>query len=252
MSNVLMLLPNTDFDPTESAIPWSVLTQAGHKVTFATEDGRQAVCDQITLNGTDLTGLLKTLAARPENRDVYLRMCAHPNFKAPTAWQDINADKYDGLILPGGHAPGMKPYLESEHVYNICRNFFARSAPTASICHGILALARTQDETGRSILHEYTVTGLNNFQEKIALKMTKKKMGLHYQTYPETVQDEVGRILKNTKNFKTGPLLPAFGTANAPDKGFIVIDKNLFSARWPGDAYKLAHAFCTRLDEIQK
>ncbi|PHR93232.1 MAG: hypothetical protein COA69_04590 [Robiginitomaculum sp.] len=249
MSHILMLLPNNDFDPTESAVPWHVLREAGHEVWFASEDGTQAACDPITLNGSGLTGALKTLAVRPENRALYTQMINDPHFRKPMAWHNVEPEEFAGLILPGGHAPGMRAYLESKYVQTICRNFFLRKAPIASICHGILVLARTQDIPNRSLLYGYKVTGLNNFQEKIAIKMTRKKMGDHYQTYPETVQDEVMRGLANPKDFEAGPVMPSFGTAKAPHKGFVVVDRHLVSARWPGDAYKLAHTFCGLLSE---
>lgn len=34
---VLMPLPDNDFDVTEVAVPWHILTSAGHRVTLATE-----------------------------------------------------------------------------------------------------------------------------------------------------------------------------------------------------------------------
>ena len=77
--------------------------------------------------------------------------------------------------------------------------------------------------------------------------MTKKSMGAHYQTYPETVQDEVSRVLEGPKDFIAGPKLPAYGSAKNPNKGFYVHDGHLLSARWPGDCYKLAHALLAKL-----
>jgi len=247
LAKILMLLPNEDFDPTESAVPWRVLKDAGHEVFFATGDGTPAQCDQSTLNGTGLTGMLKSLAAKPKNADIYRQMEADDNFQNPFSWIDAKPEDYDGLVLPGGHAPGMKPYLESEDVFAICRNFFERAAPVASICHGVLALARAKNADGRSLIHNYTLTGMNNFQENIAYKMTKKTFGTHYQTYPTSVQGEVSAVLENSKNFKPGPMFPAFGSAKHPNKGFIVKHKNLISARWPGDVYKLATGFADML-----
>lgn len=243
-----MLLPNTDFDPTESAIPWQILTQAGHEVFFATQDGSIAQCDKITLTGDGLTGMLGSLAIRPANKRVYDEMSKDTHFNSPFSWQNVSPQDFDGLLLPGGHAKGMKPYLESEHVFSICRHFFARKAPVGSVCHGVLALARTLDESGQSILHGYRVTGLNNFQEKIALRLTQKTMGLHYQTYIQTVQDEVSSVLARKKDFKTGPFLPVFGTKKSPQKGFVVVDRNLVSARWPGDVYKFSYAYLSLID----
>ncbi|MFT5572244.1 MAG: protease I [Cryomorphaceae bacterium] len=66
-------------------------------------------------------------------------------------------------------------------------------------------------------------------------------MGQHYQTYPQTVQDEVTEQLASEKGFLSDPMLPSYGSASKPNKGFIVEDQHLISARWPGDVYKLAY-----------
>ncbi len=36
MAKILMPLPARDFDPTETGVPWRVLTERGHDVVFAT------------------------------------------------------------------------------------------------------------------------------------------------------------------------------------------------------------------------
>jgi putative intracellular protease/amidase len=49
---VLMPLPDRDFDVTEVAVPWWILNAAGHQVTFATEHGGSAPsADQRLLDG---------------------------------------------------------------------------------------------------------------------------------------------------------------------------------------------------------
>jgi putative intracellular protease/amidase len=40
--HVLMPLPDRDFDVTEVAVPWRLLTDAGHQVVFATQNGTGA------------------------------------------------------------------------------------------------------------------------------------------------------------------------------------------------------------------
>src|SRR5207344_2288756 len=40
VANVLIPIPNRNFDPTEVAVSWSVLRRLGHSVVFATPDGR--------------------------------------------------------------------------------------------------------------------------------------------------------------------------------------------------------------------
>jgi len=54
MAHVLVLLPARDFDPSEAAIGWRVLVDAGHTIDFATPDGRPAVADQMMLTGQGL------------------------------------------------------------------------------------------------------------------------------------------------------------------------------------------------------
>ena len=52
---VVMPLPDVDFDTTEVAVPWRLLTDAGHTVTFATEHGGSApACDPRLLSGVRL------------------------------------------------------------------------------------------------------------------------------------------------------------------------------------------------------
>ncbi|MFC9238081.1 type 1 glutamine amidotransferase domain-containing protein [Streptomyces decoyicus] len=44
---VLMPVPDRDFDVTEVAVPWRLLTDAGHQVVFATERaGTRPACDR--------------------------------------------------------------------------------------------------------------------------------------------------------------------------------------------------------------
>ena len=39
MAKILMPLPSRDFDPTETGVPWRVLTERKHELVFATPDG---------------------------------------------------------------------------------------------------------------------------------------------------------------------------------------------------------------------
>ena len=52
MTRILMPLPDRDFDTTAAAVPWKLLTRAGHEVAFATEAGGSApACDALLLAG---------------------------------------------------------------------------------------------------------------------------------------------------------------------------------------------------------
>jgi protease I len=243
-ANVLMLLPDRDFDPTESAIPWKVLRAAGHRVSFATETAAPGRADRRTLLGEGLPFWAGTLRCRPGNRDAYEAMQQDSAFQKPARWADVDPDDFDALVMPGGHAPGMRPYLESEDVRRIVRAFFERDAPVAAVCHGVLAVARThQREGGRSVLYGRKTTGLTNLQEKTAIGITRHALGDHYRTYPETVQDEVSALLASPDDFRTGGWLPRTGSEAKPDVGFVVRDGHYISARFPGDVHRWSVTF---------
>jgi protease I len=241
MAHILFLLPQTEFDPTEVAVPWKAWSDAGHNITFATETGNAAVCDQITLTGKGLPILARSMVARQENRTLYDEMAKSAAYRSPKRWADVRADDYDAFHFPGGHAPGMKPYLESLEVRDIARGAFAANKPVAAICHGVVLLARAGVLQGRK------TTALNNKMEGLAVFLTKGALGNHYRTYPESVEDEVRGLLGHSGDFDPGPTIPRFASATKPDVGFVVEDGNYVSARWPGDAWTLAKRMLTRL-----
>jgi protease I len=51
MTTLLMPLPDSDFDPTESGVPWCTMRDHGHHVVFATPSGRTARADPKMVTG---------------------------------------------------------------------------------------------------------------------------------------------------------------------------------------------------------
>ncbi len=47
---------------------------------------------------------------------------------------DVDADRYDLLVLPGGKAPDV--VRKDPAALDVARRFFARNKPVAAICHG--------------------------------------------------------------------------------------------------------------------
>jgi protease I len=168
-------------------------------------------------------------------------MTANEAYRAPLNWNSFNADDFDAFHFPGGHAPGMKPYLESNTVQQVARHAFAAAKPVSAICHGVIPLARAGVLKGRR------TTALTAFQERVAIAVTRGRLGDHYQTYPVTVEAEVRAAVGKSGAFATGPVLPRYATMDRPDIGFVVRDGNYLSARWPGDAWTLATALVALL-----
>ena len=244
---ILMPLPDRDFDVTEVAVPWRVLTDAGHQVTFATETAS-------TLPAADprlLTGVIfGKLGAEPEPVRFYEELTRAPEFAATESWADVDVAAFDGLILAGGHAPGMRQYLGSSVLQAQVARFWALERPVGAICHGVLVLARTHDPaTGRSVIANRRTTCLPKHMERSAYLATAWRLGKYYRTYPAYVEDEVRSALADPgSQFSTGRRDLRRGTATDDTPAFVVEDENYVSARWPGDAYLFARRFLGLLE----
>jgi putative intracellular protease/amidase len=237
---ILMLLPAADYDPTESAVPWRALVDAGHDVWFATPDGAVALADaRLVDRGFGLLGPI--LMTRRPDLATYRAMTEAPRFGAPLAYDAVDPAGFDGLILPGGHASGMRTLLESAAAHAITAHFFVADKPVGAICHGTLVAARTIDaRTGASVLAGRTTTCLPATMELGAWLLTAPLLGRYYRTYPVTVEAEVKAAVDATGRYRRGPLFARRDSARRPDRGFVVRDRNYVSARWPGDAHRFA------------
>jgi putative intracellular protease/amidase len=283
--NVLMPLPRLDYDPSEVAVSWRILTDAGHHVTFATPDGRRACADPVMLTGIGLDcwsrvpglsrlcviGLL--LRADYNARRAHAQLERDASFLAPQAYAQIDADRHEALLLPGGHAQGMREYLESSTLQRVVAACFDAAKPVAAICHGVVLAARSRSaRTGESVLHGRKTTALTWKLERSAWQLSRYAGRWwdrdYYRTYREQagepdghrgVQAEVTRVLARPEDFIDVP-------NSAPDyfrkstglfrdspsdqrPAFIVRDGNYVSARWPGDVHTFARTFAAILME---
>ena len=249
MATILVPLPRHDFDPTEAGVPWRVLTDAGHSFVFGTPDRAPAQADPRMLRGTGLGLLAPVLRAQANAVADHDRMAQSAAYRAPIAWTDIAdgvaAGRFDALLLPGGHAPGMREYLESPLLQAAVAAFFERDRPVAAICHGTVLAARsrvTREGAGdRSVLYGRRTTGLTRQLEMLAWRLTRHRLGDYYRTYPQTVQAEVAAALRSTSDFLVGPPALLRDSDRLQRVGFTVRDGNYLSARWPGDAHRFAH-----------
>jgi len=247
MAKVLMLLPAQDYDPTESAVPWGALRAAGHEVIFATPRGDPAYADE-RLVRTGFGPLNALLMTRSEDLTSYARMIRDPAFRQPLAYAALAGAEYDALLVPGGHAQGVKTLLESELAQAAVVDAFKAHKPVAAVCHGVLLLARSIDPaTGKSVLFGRKTTALTKAMELAAWGMTKLWLGDYYRTYPQTVEDEVRAALASPDDFKTGGPLPMRDRKHLQQLGYAVRDRNYLSARWPGDCHRFSQEFLQML-----
>jgi putative intracellular protease/amidase len=282
---VLIPIPDTDFDPTEVAVSWQVLTNTGHAVVFSTESGRPAAADDIMLTGRGLdlwsrlpvVGRLaavgRFLRANSDARGAYARMLQSTEYQHPVAWVDVSLAEVNALLLPGGHrARGMRSYIDSRVLQGLVVEAFKRDMIVAAICHGVLLAARSVDpSTGRSVLFGRKTTALTWDFERRAWRLTRITRFWdpdYYRTHSEqpgdpsgymSVQAEVTRALAHPSDFHDVPAGSRHrrkqtsgvvrDTATDSRPAFVVEDGNYISARWPGDTHTFAATVSARLDE---
>jgi putative intracellular protease/amidase len=284
MAHVIIPVPSLDFDPSEVAVSWRVLTQLGHRVSFATPDGQPAQCDDMMISGEGLdfwgfvpllrhvrlVGLI--LRANADARDAYAAMLKERAYRSPLRWEQLRAADFDGILLGGGHrARGMRLFLESEKLQKEIAVFFESAKPVAAICHGVLLAARSKTAAGRSVLFGRKTTALTWKQEGTASAIAHVCRFWdrnYYRTYVDgpgqpggymSVQQEVTRALASPDDFLVVPASdPDFSrktsglardTLQDARPAWVVRDGNYVSARWPGDAHTFARTFARVLDE---
>ncbi len=283
MAKVLMPLPGRDFDPTEAAVSWRVLTAKGHTVVFATPDGSRSFADDMMITGEGLDpwgfvpGLKKAIAlgailrANADGRAAYAELERDAGFLAPLRYEALRAEDFDGFVFPGGHrARGMRPYLESAPLQALVVRAFERGMPVAAVCHGVLLVARSvSPKTGRSVLYGRRTTSLTWAQEHLAANLARVARfwdPSYYRTYGEGpgqpcgymgVQAEVTRALAKADDYADVPKdatdygLKTDGrhrdTLDDERPAFLVEDGRYLSARWPGDVHTFAKRFAALL-----
>lgn len=279
---VMMILPEKGYDPSEAAITWKVLNQKGFDVRFATPGGKPAEADRLMVTGEGLDwwgwmpvlkkfkaiGLI--LRANKDARCAYREMVKQDTYQSPMTYEMIDPHALDGMVFPGGHDKSIRPYLESTVLRNLVRQCLdaptaGKHLPIAGICHGVLVIARTFTEEGRSVLFDRQVTALPWSFERKAWTMSRifRFWDPHYyRTYLEgkteaegywSVESEIKRLVKRPEQF----LLPERSTPDYRRKidgicrdslrderpAWVVQDGNLVTGRWPGDVHLFAKIF---------
>lgn len=235
--SILMPLPDQDFDPTESATPWKVCTSRGWRVAFSTEHGNVAQADLHKLKGP-LPGLL---SAGAKAQAAFRQMTQDPAYQHPIPYAEIDPDRDEAMLLPGGDTPRMRQYLESPVLRSKVLQFWQQGKLIGAICHGVLVLARTIDpQTGRSVLYGHKVTALPKSLDRAGYLLDTWMLRRGYLIYPCCVAEEVRACLEHPEHFSDGPsiLVP-----------YVVADGNLITSRWYMDAELFSERFA---DELQQ
>ena len=121
----ILMLVGDFVEDYEVMVPFQTLQMVGHTV--------HAVCP-----GKKSGDQVRTAVHDFEGDQTYSEKPGH-NFTLNATFDDVKAEEYDALVIPGGRAP---EYIRlNEKVLGIVRGFAKADKPIAAICHGAQLLA---------------------------------------------------------------------------------------------------------------
>ena len=130
----ILMLVGDFVEDYEVMVPFQALQMVGHNV--------HAVCPDKKAGDT-----VRTAVHDFEGDQTYTEKPGH-NFSLNATFDEIRAEDYDALVIPGGRAP---EYIRlNENVVRIVRHFADADKPIASICHGAQVLAAAGVLKGKS------------------------------------------------------------------------------------------------------
>jgi len=131
--NILMLVG--DFvEDYEVMVPFQALLMVGHAVHAVCPDKKAG--EQV-----------RTAVHDFEGDQTYSEKRGH-NFTLNATFDEVKAEDYDALVIPGGRAP---EYIRlNDRVLEIVRHFAEADKPIAAICHGAQVLAAAGVVEGKS------------------------------------------------------------------------------------------------------
>lgn len=121
----ILMLVGDFVEDYEVMVPFQTLLAIGHRV--------DAVCP-----GKQAGEKVRTAVHDFEGDQTYSEKPGH-NFALNATFDEVDADDYDALVIPGGRAP---EYIRlNDKVLDIVRHFAKKRKPIAAICHGAQVLA---------------------------------------------------------------------------------------------------------------
>lgn len=129
----ILMLVGDFVEDYEVMVPFQTLLTVGHKVDAVCPDKKAG--DQVRTAVHDFEGD-QTYSEKPGH-----------NFTLNATFDEVKAEDYDALVIPGGRAP---EYIRlNEKVLEMVRHFAGADKPIAAVCHGAQVLAAADVIEGR-------------------------------------------------------------------------------------------------------
>ncbi|KAL3134645.1 hypothetical protein ABBQ32_007655 [Trebouxia sp. C0010 RCD-2024] len=218
----------TGFFLKELGAPLIKVLEAGYDVQFANPTGEAPHMDPLSDNKI---WFMPSFSEKEAEKELLDKMGVEKNFKNPTKFSDISDNQlqsYAGVLIPGGHAP-MTDLWSDKDMGRILLHFHKEQKPTATMCHGPIALLSTKvaDQDSPWAYDGYEMTCYSNTEEKT----NELLFGSKLQFKAEDTLRENGAVMK-----EAFPMMPK-----------VTVDRELITAQQPSSAVAFGEAFVKAL-----
>lgn len=227
---ILVVMPNHSAYPsrsdktglwlTELTHFYDVALAAGYDMDFVSPLGGQVPLDERSLKSIYLDKSARDHLADP----VFMQ-----RLKTTLAPSAINPTQYKAIYYTGGHGT-MWDFPTNKALQNISEQIYRQGGIVSAVCHGVGGLLPLQDENGKPLIADRTVTGFANIEETLS--------GIKSQV-PFSLQN--GLIERGAK----------YKQAFVPFTSYVVSDDRIITGQNPQSSKEIAEAVVKRLSSIQ-
>jgi len=227
---ILVVMTNHSAYPTRSDTTGLWLTElthfydvalaAGYKMDFVSPLGGEVPLDERSLKSIYLDKSARNHLADP----AFMQL-----LKTTLSPSAINPSQYKAIYYTGGHGT-MWDFPNNKSLQNISEQIYRQGGVVSAVCHGVGGLLPLQDENGKSLIANRTVTGFANIEETLS--------GIKSQV-PFSLQN--GLIERGAKYKQTF----------VPFTSYVVSDDRIITGQNPQSSKEIAEAVIKRLSTIQ-
>jgi putative intracellular protease/amidase len=225
--------------------PLEAILDAGHHLEFVSPDGKGCHIDEHSTHLSYWAFSHKRL----DHAKAFLATLESIGLQNPMKLSRLLADRaklksFDGLFIPGGHAPmtdvlyrnWFKGNEINTETGELLLHFHLAEKPTALICHGSAALGAAPDLDGKWIYDGYRMTCVSMLGEKLAEDMPMFNVGGHLPDYPVLILKRKGG---NVQNVMLG-------------KSLVVEDRELITGQDPLSAAELGKKLLLKIEHFME
>ena len=199
---------------------YDVALAAGYDMDFVSSLGGQVPLDERSL---------KSIYLDKSARDHLADPAFMQRLKTTLAPSVINPSQYKAIYYTGGHGT-MWDFPTNKALQNISEQIYRQGGIVSAVCHGVGGLLPLQDENGKPLIADRTVTGFANIEETLS--------GVKSQV-PFSLQN--GLIEREAK----------YKQALVPFTSYVVSDDRIITGQNPQSSKEIAEAVVKRLSSIQ-